>query len=404
MRILIVSINYAPELTGVGKYTGEMAEWLGTNGHDVRVVTAPPYYPEWHVAKGYASWAYRMEDAGGVRIWRCPLWVPSKPSGLKRILHLASFAISSFPVMLRQLLWRPDLVIAIEPPLFCAPSAWLCARLSGGKAWLHIQDFEVDAAFELGILRARWLRRVVAYLESMLMRRFDRVSTISHNMKQRLTRKKVSTEKTVLFSNWVDVAAIFPQPEPSAMRKELSIPDNVAVALYSGNMGEKQGLEIVLEAAAQLEGEEAIHFVMCGEGAARDRLQKKYAGLKNVRWLPLQPLERLNDLLNMANIHLLPQKSGAEDLVMPSKLTGMLASGRPVVATANIGSQIEQVVRSCGIVVEPDNIEQFRDAVLRLAKDEALAASLGKQGRAYALNHLDRNTIMQEFDERIRGL
>ncbi|MFA6970076.1 MAG: glycosyltransferase WbuB [Gallionella sp.] len=404
MRILIVGINYAPELTGIGKYTGEMAEWLVAAGHEVHIVTAPPYYPEWRVANGYAAWRYNRELQAGVAIWRCPIWVPARPSGLKRLLHLASFALSSLPVMVRQLFWRPEVILAIEPPLFCSPAAWMCARLSGAKAWLHVQDFEVDAAFELGILRSPWLRNLVSKLESWLMRRFDRVSTISPNMVRRLIQKKVAAEKTVLFTNWVDIKAIFPLSVPSAMRGQLGISSDMTVALYSGNMGEKQGLEIILESAARLVGEKDIQFVLCGDGAVRQRLQQKYAGLPNVSWLPLQPLQRLNDLLNMATIHLLPQRPGAEDLVMPSKLTGMLASGRPVIATATKETQIAEVLRDCGVVVEPDNVEHFSSAILQLARDEARCVVLGAHAREYALKNWAKESVLQQFDRQLKGL
>lgn len=404
MRILIVGINYAPELTGIGKYSGEMAEWLAAAGHEVRVVTAPPYYPEWRVAEGYTAWCYRTETMRGVSIWRCPVWVPARPSGLKRLLHLASFALSSLPVLLRQVLWRADAVIVIEPPLFCAPAAWLCARLSGANAWLHVQDFEVDAAFELGILRSRGLRNIVSGLEGWLMCRFDRVSTISPNMVRRLTQKGVAPEKTVLFTNWVDVDSIFPLGKASLMRTELGISTEVVVALYSGNMGEKQGLETVLESAAALASDRSIQFVLCGDGAARERLQERYAGLPNVKWLPLQPLDRLNDLLNMADIHLLPQRAGAEDLVMPSKLTGMLASGRPVVATVNKGTQVADVLTDCGMVVEPDNIAAVSEAILRLAQDTAGRQALGAKAREYALAHWAREYVMRGFSVRLKEL
>ena len=404
MRILIVGINYAPELTGIGKYSGEMAEWLVAAGHEVRVVTAPPYYPEWRVAEGYGAWRYAREIRNGVAIWRCPIWVPTQPSGLKRLLHLVSFALSSLPVMFIQVFWRANVIITIEPPLFCAPAAWVCARLSGAKAWMHVQDFEVDAAFELGILRAPWLRTMVSKLESWLMRRFDRVSTISPNMVRRLIQKNVVQEKTVFFSNWVDIDAIFPLNTPSTMRQQLGIATDCCVALYSGNMGEKQGLEIVLESAVRLAAKTDIQFVLCGDGAVRQRLQQKYAGLPNVQWLPLQPLERLNELLNMANIHLLPQRSGAEDLVMPSKLTGMLASGRPVVATANKGTQIAEALLDCGLLVEPDNIELFANAILQLASNPAMCAELGAHGREYALRHWARESVLQHLDQQIKGL
>lgn len=402
MRILIVGINYAPELTGIGKYSSEMAEWLVAAGHEVRMVTAPPYYPEWKVATNYSAWRYCTENRGGVSIWRCPLWVPAKPSGLKRLLHLASFSLSSLPVMLRQIFWRPDVILTVEPPLFCAPIAWICARLSGAKAWLHIQDFEVDAAFELGILRAQKLRWVVGYIESWLMRRFDRVSSISSNMAQRLIQKGVSADKVALFTNWVDVDAIFPLDRPSVIRQELGVTVQQMVVLYAGNMGEKQGLEIVLEAAAKLGIDENILFVLCGEGAARQRLQQRYANLRNVKWLPLQPLDRLNELLNLADLHLLPQRAGAEDLVMPSKLTGMLASGRPVIATVNKGTQVAQVLVDCGLVVPPDDIAGFKYAIQHLAGDASLRRIMSLRAREFAVRHWSKMEVMNEFSRQLK--
>ncbi len=270
MRILIHGINFAPELTGVGKYTGEMAEWFANRGHEVRVVTAPPYYPQWRIAEGFTNWWSVDKSQGkGMSVYRCPLWVPTQPSGLKRILHLASFALSSFFPMLSQLFWRPEVVMVIEPTLMCAPHALLVARLSGARAWLHVQDFEVDAAFDLGILQAAWLRNWVLGIERWLMRRFDRISTISPRMLEKLHGKNVVPGKTVLFPNWVDLGAIFPLDASSPIRSELGIADNIIVALYSGNMGEKQGLEVVLEAAIHLANRNDIQFVLCGEGGLK---------------------------------------------------------------------------------------------------------------------------------------
>jgi colanic acid biosynthesis glycosyl transferase WcaI len=179
MKILLHGINFAPELTGIGKYTGEMAVWLAEHGHEVRVVTAPPYYPEWKRRPGYSSWRWRTEGGAALQVYRCPLWVPQKPGGLKRIVHLLSFACSSFPVVLRQVFWRPDVVWVVEPALACAPAAALTATLAGAKSWLHIQDFEVDAAFSMGLLKGDKARRWMTRIERWLMERFDRVSTIS---------------------------------------------------------------------------------------------------------------------------------------------------------------------------------------------------------------------------------
>lgn len=401
MRILVLSINYAPELTGIGKYTAEMAEWLALRGHEIRVVTSPPYYPEWRVHEPYASWQYKTEYLCGVMVWRCPTWVPLRPTALKRLVHLASFAFTSSVILFRQIFWQPEIVFVIEPPLFCAPSALICARLTGAKAWLHIQDFEIDAAFGLGIIKSRRVRGLIGCVESWLMKRFDLVSSISINMVLRLLKKGLPEVRTSLFPNWVDLNTIFPMQNPGSLRSELQISQSAVIALYSGNMGEKQGLEIVLEAADSLEGLSHIQFVLCGDGAARSRLEKQFQRLENVKWLPLQPPEKLNELLNMADIHLLPQRAEAEDLVMPSKLTGMLASGRPVIATAYQGSQLDTVVSQCGVVVQPGSSRQLADAIIELLEDPEKRSDLGRKARAYAEKCLGREQVLAQFEKEL---
>ena len=401
------------------------------------MVTAPPYYPQWKVAYGYAnSWGREQgrkqsspEVCGNLVVYRCPLWVPSKPSGLKRILHLASFALSSLPVMLGQIFWRPDVVLVVEPPLFCAPQAWLVARLSGGKTWLHIQDYEVDAAFDLGLLRGKAVRAMVSGCERWLMSRFDRVSTISQRMLERALAKGVAAERAVLFPNWVDLTAgsRIEDRGSSGYRAELGIAEDAVVALYSGNMGGKQGLEILAQVARiglriENRGSSCITttgavlescnlnlvpdvvFVFCGSGAGRADLVAWCDGLSNVRFMDLQPAERLAELLGMADIHLLPQRADAADLVMPSKLTGMLASGRPVVATANPGTELASVVENCGLVVLPERPQAFAGAITLLAQDAGLRARLGAAGRAYAAENLCREAVLGRFEAQLQAL
>ena len=172
MRVLIYSANFSPEPTGVGKYSGEMAEWLADHRHEVRVIAAPPYYPAWKVEPGYHWPPFRREKWRGVDIWRAPIWVPKNPRGLTRMLHLLSFAVSSFPLMMRQISWRPDIVITVAPAFMCAPTGLLTATLSGAKAWLHMQDFEIDVAFRMGMLKGKLLQRLALRMERWVLRRF----------------------------------------------------------------------------------------------------------------------------------------------------------------------------------------------------------------------------------------
>ncbi|MCU1302735.1 MAG: glycosyl transferase group 1 family protein [Candidatus Sulfotelmatobacter sp.] len=457
MRILIHGLNFAPELVGVGKYTGEMAYWLAGRGHDVKAVTAPPFNPQWKVAAEFSSWRYASEDSicrnepsdaslvrtsftqaasrhsdqraidrllerdaarsgvmlaappgsrrepvtGRLRVLRCPLWVPLRPSAAKRILHLASFALASFPVMLWQIAWKPDVVMVIEPTLFCLPAAWLSARFCGAGTWLHLQDFEADAGFELGLLRSASLRRAIGFAERKLMSAFGRVSTISGKMLGKLAQKNVPASACRLFPNWVDTNAIYPLSQPSPLRAELGIAREETVALYAGTMARKQGLEIMAEAATRVSANSRLRFVFCGEGPGRSALANLTGSLANVQWIPLQPLERLNDLLNLADIHLLPQKADAADLVMPSKLTGMFASGRPVVATAHAGTQLAQAVEGRGMVVDPGDAAGFANAVEQLAHDRRGREEMGRRAREYAVSELEKEVVLFRFEQEL---
>lgn len=397
MKILIYSANYAPEPTGIGKYSGEMAEWLAAQGHDVRVVAAPPYYPNWKVAEGYQWPPYQRETLHGVDVWRAPLWVPSKPGGIKRVLHLLSFALTSAPVTLRQVFWNPDLVLTVAPALACAPTGWLTARLCGATAWLHVQDFEVDVAFQMSLLQGRRLRAAALWCERHLLRRFDKVSSISTKMVDKLRQKGVDAHAIELFANWVDTAGVKPIEGVSSYRAELGIEADQVVALFSGTWGSKQNLLAIPEAARMLAHRQDLVFVICGDGVMRPQLEAACAGLSNVRLMPLQPKERLSDLLGMADIHLLTQSAEAEDLVLPSKLTGMLSSGRPVIATCREATELGLVVGHCGLVVKPGCTVSLVEAVEALADDPIRRQELGSYARGYAEQSFAKEQILSRW-------
>lgn len=404
LKILIYGLNYAPELTGVGKYTGEMAAWLASRGHEVRVVTAPPYYPAWRIDAEYRRRLYKVEiGAGrsGPKVYRCPLWVPSEPRGINRMLHLSSFAVSSLPVMALQALWKPEIVFTVEPTFFAAPVALLSAAISGAASWLHIQDFEVDAAFDLGLLPPDGTVHALAKgLEGFFTRCFSRVSSISDKMVDRIATRGVARSGAVLFPNWGDVESVKPALPGSEnpFRDELGLTKKI-VLLYSGNMGAKQGLHLLDPLTESFQGDSRVHFLFCGDGGFRSQLERLVGHRPNVTMLPLQPLDRLNDLLNAADIHLLPQRRGAADLVMPSKLNGILASGRPVIATADEGTQVAQVVQGCGLVVPTEDPEAMSYAARILVENADLRASLGLAAREYALNNLSKERVLRRFEQ-----
>lgn len=384
MKILVLGINYAPEAIGIAVYSAGLCEALAQRGHDVRVVTAQPYYPDWKVPEAYSGLRWRRTRENGVSVMRVPIYVPSKPTGKARILHHISFALSAFVPMLRDALsFRPDLVLCVAPSLISAPLARVAARVAGAQSWLHIQDFEVGAAFGTGLLpsEGRIARAAIAF-ERATIGGFDRLSSISQEMCRRLTEMGIGSDRIHEFRNWSD-ERIQPATGESPYRAQWGLGER-RVALYSGNIGRKQGIEIIVEAARLLNDRPDIGFVICGQGPYRAELEARAEGLGNIQFHDLQPIDRLDDLLGLASVHLLPQSADAADQVLPSKLVNMLASGRPVIATAHPDTGLAREMQGCGLLVPPGDGAAFADAIRRLVDEPALHAACAATARQRA--------------------
>jgi colanic acid biosynthesis glycosyl transferase WcaI len=398
MRLLFLGINHAPEEIGVGPYSAGLLQSWAAAGHEAEAVVAQPYYPQWRVLRDYRG-GWRRAEEGGVRLVRCPLYVPKHPTGMRRILHHLSFAAASLVPMLRRARrGRRELVMTVAPSLIAAPVALLAARLAGAKAWLHVQDFELEAAQATGLFSKGLFGRLAARFERSVLRGFDRVSTISPQMCARLVAKGVPPERVVELRNWAEIEAIQPLDGPSPYRAEWGV-SAPHVALYSGNIANKQGIEIVLEAARLLAHRTDIAFVICGEGPNRANLERFAADLPNVSLHDLQPRERLGELLALASVHVLPQLADAADLVLPSKLANMLASGRPVVATAAPGTGIAREIADCGIAVAPGDAWGMAVAIEALVDDEPRRRALGCAARERAEQRWSRAAILKRFVE-----
>jgi len=412
MKFLLYSINHAPELTGIGKYNGEMVQMLSQQGIECLVVTAPPYYPEWQVHAGFRN-AYSTEQQGVVRVLRNPLYVPKKVTTLKRLVHLASFALSSFGRLLTLLREKPDVVMLVQPTLFCAPGALIYSWLSGAKTILHIQDFEVDAMFGLGMAgnepagktkggadRPSLKKRMVLGIESWLMNRFDIVSSISHSMLAKASQKGVAKEKLLFFPNWSDTSFVHPDVDSAALRALWGFAPDDKIVLYSGNIGQKQGLEILLDAAAAFAGQPQVKFVIIGNGAYRDTLAAEAAsrGLQNLEFKPLQAWELVPQILVMTDVHLVVQKKGVADAVLPSKLTNILAAGGHALVTAEHNTELGELARRVpGIYhcVEPEDSNAFISGLRQcLAQDTRCSNTIARQ---YAVEHINSEQVLTRF-------
>jgi colanic acid biosynthesis glycosyl transferase WcaI len=408
MRILVYGLNFYPELTGVGKYTGEMGFWLAKRGYKVRVITSHPYYPKW---KSEIRFHYSKDLINGVEIFRCPIYVPNKYTGLKRLIHLFSFAISSFPIILFSITWRPTVIWTVAPTFFTSPLTLFIAKITNSKTWIHIQDFELDAAFSLGLIKSGIYKSIPFYFEKMILKKFDCVSTISSKMLRKLHEKGVDECRTYYFPNWVDTKKIKPLDSQNEIcelkyfKRSIGINDDKKkIVLYSGNLGKKQGVDIILEVANIFEKTTDVLFVICGDGVYSREIIKKGSLLKNILMIPPQSDRDFNYLLNSATAHIVPQLANAADLVLPSKLSGIFASGKPVLVTADEGTDLYDIVSGKGIAVRPGLKYDFANNLARLLNNENLCKKLGLSAREFAVENLDLNKVLHMFELRLKDL
>ncbi len=400
MNIELVAMNYAPERTGIAPFNTGLAEHLAATGHSVAVLTTFPHYPEWRVAAEYRGRWLVQERRNGVRIIRCRGYVPGRRSTLRRIAYDSALAVPAVVAGLH--LPKPDVVLAVSPPLELAAAAWLLARLRRARFVLQVKDLVPDIAIALGMLRSGLAIRTARELERFVYRRAERILTICQGFVDNLRAKGVPEEKLLLLPDWVDTDVIRPLPRRNCFRADHRISEDAFVALHSGNMGVKQWLENVLEAAERIRDPRFV-FLLVGDGAEKLRLEQfaQARRMENVRFLPLQPAERLPEMLAAADVLLLNQAPAIVDMVIPSKLLTYLAAGRPVVAAIHELSEAARLIRTagCGAVVPPGDPEALAGALVQLARDPAICRQFGAAGRRHAVECFDRRRVLTRYSE-----
>lgn len=399
MTIIVYGINYYPELIGIGKYNTELCEYLAEKGHKVTVATGFPYYPEWKIRKPYNTKLFMVEECQGIKIRRSYVYVPRKVTPRTRILHELSFMVSSFFNLLFSR--RSELLITISPPLGLGLVACAISRIKNIPFLFHVQDLQPDTAVEVGMLRSKPILRLLYKIEKLVYLQAARISVISNKMKEKIILKGISKQKVVYFPNWVDTECIKPMPKTNRFRK-LNKLDDKFIVLYSGNIGIKQGWDVVLEVAKKTKDNKKISYVIAGDGVYKEELCGKYrkSGLENIIFLPLQPKEMLPYMLSAADICLIPQQRNVTDVTMPSKLLGMMASGRAVIAGANAGTELYNVLNDsgAGLIVEPENPEQLLEAIMKLYNEPQESEGYGKKARDYVVNHFSKINVLKSFE------
>lgn len=393
-RIALVGINYAPELTGIAVYSTGLAEYLAREGHEVDVYTAFPYYPRWAKTGEDRGRLYRFERRNGVNVRRHFLYVPGRPTAVRRMLHELSFIVC---VSLGYLLGpRAQVTFVVSPPLPLGLPLALLARLKRSRLVLHVQDLQPDAAIETGLLRPGRFARALLRLERWTYAAAHRVSTISRAMLSRIEAKGVREDKTLMLANWANDDLIRPRNADTEYRRAWRLGERFVV-LYSGNLGVKQGLDVLLDCARLMRDDDVV-FLVIGDGGERSRLLARALRekLRNVRFHPLQPEERLSELLATANVALIPQRPGVTDIVLPSKLGNLLAAERPIVATAYNDSELARILvgAQCGLVVPPGDAQALAAAIARLKAAPLEAARMAANGRRYMRERMSSAALL----------
>jgi colanic acid biosynthesis glycosyl transferase WcaI len=398
MRINLWSINYEPEVTGIGVYNTQLCKYLHSVGDDVRVVTAFPYYPTWRKATGDGYKLYRNEMHATIPVHRCWQFVPHRPTVLKRIIHEASFVFSS---TLRQLtLPAPDLYFVVSPPLLLGFAAWLVAAIKNRPFVFHVQDLQPDAAANLQMMKRGTFLNILFALEKFAYRNATLVSAISQEMCQAIRQKGIDGSKVIFFPNSIDFSSLQPLPGRGQWRASRDIDESKMVVSYSGNMGVKQGLNLVVQAAAALKDTHPeILFVLTGDGADRASLvqQVEQMKLKNIHMEGVLSEEDHTALLVDSEVCLITQLPGTAASFLPSKLLKILALQRPVVANADVQTPLHTAITEAGfgVAVSPNDPSELAEAIVNLLADNQKRLQMGAAGKGYVAQFDESRVLPQ---------
>lgn len=408
-RILLISHNFSPEPIGVGKYNGEMINWLAKAGYSCTVITTFPYYPFWKVQAPYTNRWYKKEvvnypESGAeLTIYRCPSYIPQNPTGGRRTMQDFSYLMSKFFVVTRFLFSKQqfDLIITIAPPFHLAYLGLMLRSVKGGRLLYHIQDLQIEAARDLNLFKNATVLKVLFKIERSILSKANYASTISDGM---ISRVKTKVDRDIIFfPNWVDTDAFFPFADKGGVKQSWGYDKDDLICLYSGAAGIKQGLEHVIAAAEELKNHDNIKFIICTSGPYKEELKRdaEARGLQNVAFMQLQPKEKFNEFLNLADVHLVVQKASAGDLVMPSKLSTILAVGGLSIITAVKDTTLYNITtqNNFGYVIEPGDGKILAQKILDIRTDPAVIQKR-INARNYALEHLNIDKVMNRFENK----
>lgn len=401
MRIIIYTYNYHPEPIGIAPLMTELAENLVKRGHEVRVLTAMPWYPEGKIHPKYKGKLFLTESHNEVKIQRCYIWTRRKRSLLNRVLFEISFVMFSLFQAFQS--WRPDVIFMTVPGLPVSVCAAILGFVYQCPIVLNLQDILPDAAVHVGLINNKILIQMLSYLEKFAYRTASKISVITDGFTKNIIAKGVASEKIVRIPNWVDINFIKPlSKENNYFLREQNL-ENKFVVLYSGNIALTQRLETVIEAAAKLQHLDKIAVVIVGAEKALAKLRKycQHFNISNVHLCPFQPRAKLPEMLAAADIGLVVQQKNVIDFNMPSKIPLLLASGRVIIASVPSNSNAASVINKSGggIVVPPESPEALAEAIESLYYNQYKAIMLGINGRLYAESNYALESVLDKYEK-----
>jgi colanic acid biosynthesis glycosyl transferase WcaI len=401
MRILVYSYNYHPEPIGIAPLMTELAEGLAQRGHQVRVLTAMPWYPANEIAPEYRGKLYLTEKQNNVTIQRSYVWIRRDRGLRNRVLFELSFVVLSF---FRALMGRrPDVILLTVPGLpVCVPAAIL-GWIYRTPIVLNLQDILPDAAVHVGLIRSEKMIRVFQWLEKFAYKTAKKISVIADGFTRNLLDKSVPLEKIVEIPNWVNIDFIKPlSKENNYFRIENQL-EGKFVVMYSGNIALTQPLEVLIDAAVQLQHIRDIAVVIVGKKEALARLERycQEKGVRNVILRPFQPREKLPEMLAAADVGMVMQKNNVISFNMPSKIQVLLASGRAIIASVPATGTAARAIETSGggIVVSPEDPNAIAQAILELYSNPEQTKLLGERGRQYAQKHYSFEFALDSYEQ-----
>ncbi|MEV6105921.1 glycosyltransferase [Streptomyces sp. NPDC051940] len=391
----MVSTNYAPEQAGIGPYATQTAEhWAAAGRAEVHVLAGLPHYPQWELAAGYRG-VWRVEEQReGVTVHRRRHTVPRRQTALRRALYEASILAHGLAAPPR--MPRPHVVVAQMPSLAGGVLAARIARRHRVPFIPVVQDLMGAAAAQSGISGGgRAAGGAAGGVEARVLRQASLVGVIHESFMDRVRAMGVEEERIRLVPNWSHVTR--PSRPRDETRARLGWRPDQTVVLHSGNMGLKQGLEVLVEAARLAPD---VQIVLMGDGNQRERLRELGRGLENLEFREPADDADFTDVLAAADALAVTQRASVKDMSVPSKLTSYFATGRPVVASiADEGGTADEMRRSgAGVIVRPEDPRALVGAVRRLAADPDEAGRLGARGPEYVEAHLSRRAGLARID------